>query len=171
MECDPALNEEVLYVAMPEAFNVPIPSVVDPSRKVTEPVGTVAFPDGPVTVAVKVTDCPLVDGLSDEAIVVVDAAVVPWMPVPCMYTGCGLPVALSVTSMVPVSGKPTNAVFVGLNCTFAVQLDPDTSIPEHVELCRMKSCEVLIALPGNVMFESPVLVRVTVRGALVVFSF
>ena len=61
-----------------------IPSVVVPSRKLTEPVGTAVLPEGPVTVAVKVTDCPLVDGFADELTVVVVDAVVPCTPVPRM---------------------------------------------------------------------------------------
>jgi hypothetical protein len=44
--------------------------------KFTEPVGIVELPDGPVTVAVKVTDCPLADGFTDEPTTVVDAALV-----------------------------------------------------------------------------------------------
>jgi len=55
--------------------NVPVPSVVAPSRKVTVPVG-VATVVLPVTVAVKVTLCPKTDGLADEATVVVVLAFV-----------------------------------------------------------------------------------------------
>lgn len=64
-------------------FSVPVPSVVNavPSRKVTVPVGTVVFPEGPFTVAVKVTAWPAVAGFTDEAKVVVEA-VVPSTPVP-----------------------------------------------------------------------------------------
>ena len=51
--------------------NVPVPSVVAPSRKVTVPDGLPAPGATTATVAVKVTLCPKVDGLSDEATVVV----------------------------------------------------------------------------------------------------
>ena len=47
-------------------MSVPLPRVVDPSTKLTEPVGMVEFPVGPVTVAVNVTCCPLVEGLSED---------------------------------------------------------------------------------------------------------
>jgi hypothetical protein len=60
-------------VATPVAESVPVPSVVVASLKVTVPVGTVVFPEGPDTVAVKVTFAPAVmvavDALS--AVVVV----------------------------------------------------------------------------------------------------
>ena len=71
--CDPAARDDELYVAIPEALRVPLPRVVDPSRKLTEPVGMVELPEGPVTVAVNVTDCPLEAGFTDEATPVVDA--------------------------------------------------------------------------------------------------
>jgi hypothetical protein len=51
--------------------NVPVPSVTVPSRNVTVPDGLPAPGAVTVTVAVKVTLCPNVDGLRDEATVVV----------------------------------------------------------------------------------------------------
>src|SRR5262249_58374545 len=56
------------------ALRVEVPSVAAPSKKVTVPVG-VPDPDG-VTVAVKVTDCPNTEGLTDE----VTDVVVPCLP-------------------------------------------------------------------------------------------
>ena len=50
----------VVNVATPPD-NVPVPRVVAPSRNVTVPVGV---PPDPVTVAVKVTDCPETVGLT-----------------------------------------------------------------------------------------------------------
>lgn len=44
----------MVYVAAPEPFNVPVPRVVAPFKKVTVPVGA-GTPEAPVTVAVKVT--------------------------------------------------------------------------------------------------------------------
>ena len=59
---------EVLNVATPEPFSVPVPSVVAPSLKVTVPVG-VPVEEGElsVTVAVNVTEAPEQDGLAEEA--------------------------------------------------------------------------------------------------------
>jgi hypothetical protein len=65
MECEPAVSVAVVNVAWP-ALNATVASVVAPSRKATVPVG----PAEPVTVAVKVTLCPAVDGLADEVKVV-----------------------------------------------------------------------------------------------------
>ena|SRR6516165_5949559 len=54
-------------VALP-LLSVPVPSVVAPSLKVTVPVGV---PPLDMTLAVKVTDTPNVEGSSDEATEVV----------------------------------------------------------------------------------------------------
>ena len=70
MECVPAVSAEVAKVATP-AVTVPVPSAVAPSLNVTVPVMVPVPPL--VTVAVKVTDCPTLEGLGDEvnAVVVV----------------------------------------------------------------------------------------------------
>src|SRR5580693_4724188 len=63
MEWLPSANELVENVACPLPLSVPVPSVVAPSLKVTVPVGvmmTVA------TVAVNVTDAPMVLGFADD---------------------------------------------------------------------------------------------------------
>ena len=51
----PTARLDVVKVAWPCPFSVPVPSVVEPSRNVTMPVGT---PAPEVTVAVSVIDCP-----------------------------------------------------------------------------------------------------------------
>ena len=48
----------VVKVAAPDAFSIPVPREVVPSRKVRVPVGT-AVPEDGVTVAVKVTFAPV----------------------------------------------------------------------------------------------------------------
>lgn len=55
MECTPAVSIDVVKVATPLLFRVPVPSVVVPSRKTTVPVGV---PPLPATVAVNVTAVP-----------------------------------------------------------------------------------------------------------------
>lgn len=70
---------EVVIVAMPEAFNVALPTVVVPRLKVTVPPGV---PAGEVTVAVRVTGDPNVDELGDEVrAVVVGATLTVWLRV------------------------------------------------------------------------------------------
>ena len=54
----PEVRAEVVKVAVP-ADSVPVPITVAPSRKLMFPVGV---PPEPVTVEVKVTDCPEMDG-------------------------------------------------------------------------------------------------------------
>jgi hypothetical protein len=56
-ECAPSASVDVVNVATPAPFNVPVPSTVAPSIKVTVPVGT-PLPGFCVTVAVKVTLVP-----------------------------------------------------------------------------------------------------------------
>ena len=54
IECDPPPNDAVANFALP-LLNVPVLSVVVPSRNVTVPVGVPPEPD---TTAVKVTELP-----------------------------------------------------------------------------------------------------------------
>ena len=67
MVCVPGASVEVLNVAVvtvPTVLSVPCPILVEPSKKVTAPVG---FPEPfGVTVAVNITIWPNADGLSDE---------------------------------------------------------------------------------------------------------
>src|SRR5439155_2654305 len=76
IEWEPTASVLVTNVAWPEPFRVPVPRVLEPSLKVTVPVGVPAPGLLAVTVAVKVTDCPDSDGLAEELTdVVVPASV------------------------------------------------------------------------------------------------
>jgi hypothetical protein len=67
----------VAYVTVPPLLSVPVPSVVDPSSKVTVPEGVPALD---VTVAVKVTEAPKVDGFREEVSEVeVEAGLTIWV--------------------------------------------------------------------------------------------
>jgi hypothetical protein len=70
----PTASVEVLKVAVPEEFRVPVPSVVPLSLKVTVPVGA-AEPVAWATVAVKITVWPETAGFSEELTEVVVAVV------------------------------------------------------------------------------------------------
>ena len=70
----PTASAEVVNVAIPEPFKVPVPRVVEPSRNVTVPVGTPDPGASEVIVAVKVTDWPKIDGLAEEAMIDVVAS-------------------------------------------------------------------------------------------------
>ena len=52
-------------------FNVPVPSAVVPSRKVTAPVGVLVLEAPGIIVAVIETDCPVLEGLGEEVRVAV----------------------------------------------------------------------------------------------------
>src|ERR1700735_93330 len=58
-ECEPTARLEVVNVAAPEEFSVPVPICVAPSLNVTEPVGT-PDPETRAIEAVNVTVCPKV---------------------------------------------------------------------------------------------------------------
>jgi hypothetical protein len=59
-----AVNEEVVKLATPElSSGMALPITVEPSLKLTVPVGV---PAPPVTVAVNVTDCPKAEGFWEE---------------------------------------------------------------------------------------------------------
>src|SRR6058998_3627851 len=66
IEWEPTASVLVTNVAWPEPFRVPVPRVLEPSLKVTVPVGVPAPGLFAVTVAVKVTGCPDTDGWSEE---------------------------------------------------------------------------------------------------------
>lgn len=72
IECEPALRAEVVNVALP-ALRVPLPIELAPSRNETVPDGVPG--ELLLTVAVKVTDWPVVDGFADDATAVVVVAV------------------------------------------------------------------------------------------------
>ncbi len=85
IECGPTASVLVVNIAWPELFRVPVPRVLEPSLKVTVPVGVPAPGLFAATVAVKVTGCPNTDGWTEEVspvvvpgrvVVVVDADVV-----------------------------------------------------------------------------------------------
>jgi hypothetical protein len=66
IECVPTVRVVVANVATPEPFSRPLPIVVAPSRKFTEPVGVPAPGETAATVAVNVTDAPDVLGFRLE---------------------------------------------------------------------------------------------------------
>jgi hypothetical protein len=70
IECTPTVSVDIVKVATPLVFSVPVPSVVVPSRKVTVPVGVPEVLDE--IVAVNVTGAPL----DTEAAELTNAAVV-----------------------------------------------------------------------------------------------
>ena len=63
--CGPKLNVDVLRLAVAERFNVAVPSVDPPSKKVTVPVGVPG--SGDETFAVRVTDWPNTEGFGPES--------------------------------------------------------------------------------------------------------
>ena len=71
MESAPSGNDVVASVAVP-LLRLFVPREVEPSMKVTVPVAVPAVAG--VTVAVRVRDCPTVDGFREEATSLVVAA-------------------------------------------------------------------------------------------------
>lgn len=98
-------------------MRVPVPSVVDPSLKVTVPVG-VGVPEVGETVAVKVTLAPTAMEVAEAESAVVEAVATGATPVPVRFTTCGLSEAASVKVRVADSA----AVVVGANLMLSVQV-------------------------------------------------
>src|SRR5206468_3645459 len=121
IEWEPTASVLVTNVAWPEPFRVPVPRVLEPSLKVTVPVGVPAPRLLAVTVAVKVTGCPDTDGLVEEAtpvvvpgsvVVVVGAAVVVVVVVGAAVVVVGAAVVV-VGAAVVVVGAAVVVVVVG----------------------------------------------------------
>jgi hypothetical protein len=88
------------------------------------------------------------------------------VPVPVNVMLCGLPVALSVTTKLPVRVPVAD----GVNVTFVVQLAAGARVAPQVVVPFAKLVELVPPIAMLVMFSvlPPVLVRVTVCAALVV---
>ena len=88
IEWEPTASVLVVNMAWPALSRVPVPRMVEPSLKVTVPVGVPAPGLFAVTVAVNVTACPDSDGLAEELTTVV---------VPAFFT-----VSVSVLEVLPL---------------------------------------------------------------------
>jgi hypothetical protein len=138
----PVASALVVNVAAAEAFNAPVPSVVAPSLNVTLPVGVPAIVE--VIVAVNVTDCPNVDGLTDEMTAVTVAgkftdcvtvfevlaakfaspgyvAVIGWFPVARVLV-------MNVATPTPFSAPVPNVLAPSLNVTVPVGVPADVEV-------------------------------------------
>ena len=77
MECPLTDSVEIVNVACavtPEPLRVPVPSVAAPSMKVTVPLGVLLAGGCPMTVAVKTTDWPKTEGLTELFTLAVELA-------------------------------------------------------------------------------------------------
>ena len=126
-------------------------NTVAPSLKITDPAG---IPPGEVTVAVRATFLPKVEGLIEE----IRAVEVTKTPVPLKATVCGLPVASLVIVNVPVRAP----IAEGVNVTSIVQVVPAAKVAGLTGqlLVRLKS-PVVAMLLATVSEVFPVLINVT----------
>jgi len=162
----PTAKDEVVNVAFACKFKFTGgPSWVVPSRKVTVPVG-VPVPVG-VTVAAKVTDCPNVEGFSDDVTAADVALPVEAIGWPTRAMEKGLPGALVVTNILPsvCAVPPTKTSFVGTKETLIVQLVPGVRLAGHVFVSEKFSDA---RIPAIVKAVSPTLLKVTDCDGLVV---
>jgi len=90
MVCVPAVNVETDTLAKPEPLSWTAPKRLPPSKKAMEPVGV---PEIAVTVAVKVTCCPTVEGfgLPVTLVVVVAAGFTTCVKVPELGSTVAVP--------------------------------------------------------------------------------
>src|SRR5882724_10385467 len=134
MEWEPTASELVVNVAWALPFRLAVPSVVDPSLKVTVPVG-VKTPV-PVTVAVMTTDWPKTELGTDEvtAVVVVAALTVTEGLVLAVMLGVVmseavmvlLPAVFKVTLNVPVPAL--RAALAGKVALVSLEVMPTVSV-------------------------------------------
>src|SRR5689334_7450752 len=73
MLCVPTVSVDVLSVPCALALRLEVPRLVVPSKKVTVPVGVTVNPSL-IAVAVKVTDCPKLEGFEEDVSVVLVGA-------------------------------------------------------------------------------------------------
>jgi hypothetical protein len=159
----PAASDEVVNVALPPAPSATgAPSVFPLSRNVTVPVGVPGVVD--VTVAVNVTDCPTVEGFSDEAIVASVAAPADGVAVPFTVIANGLFGALVVMNTLPLVWNPVKMSFVGENEMLIAQ-DAPGAMDAGQLLVAEKFSEARKPTKENAV--SPALLNVTVCGGLV----
>ena len=117
----PTASALVLNVAFPEPLTAPVPRVVEPSLKVTLPVGVA--PEFGCTWAVKVTEFPWVDGFSEETTVVTVTA---------LLTVCDK--ALEV--LVRKSVLPLNVAVMWLRPTVRFPVTSFATLPVRVTVPR-----------------------------------
>src|SRR5207247_320158 len=158
IEWEPTASVLVTNVAWPEPFRVPVPRVLEPSLKVTVPVGVPAPGLLAVTVAVKVTDCPDSDGLAEELTSVVVLAFVT--------------VGVSVLEVLPVEvAPPPEEAVVGCGPTASV-LVTDVAWPAAVVVVGaavvVVAAAVVVVVVGAVVVVVGAAVVVVVGAAVVV---
>lgn len=140
------------------------PSAFPPLRNVTVPVGIPA-PEAGVTVAVKVTDCPAVEGFGEELSAIFTGVPVDGTGEPVNGIENGLPGVPVETKTVPlvVAFATRKTSLVGANETLIVQFVPGLKLEGHPFVAE-KFSEVRRPRIGSAV--SPILVTVTDCGAL-----
>ena len=97
----PASSDETAILACPAPFNVPVPNIVGPISKLTVPVGIPDPGATATTVAMRVTDCPNVDGLGIEAAVA---------SVSALLTACDAPAEVLVLKLLSPAYAAVNVL-------------------------------------------------------------
>jgi hypothetical protein len=135
--------------------------VVDPSVKVTEPVGV---PPDELTVAVKVTDWPKTDGFAEE---VTTVAVVGWpIPVPLRPIDDGIMLKPFATVSFPLRAPAAP----GVKVTLMVQVPPAASGEEEAQLSVSRKSPPAVRL-RILSGAAPAFVTVSCWDALLVPTF
>ena len=148
----PTVSALVIRVAVPTPLTIwGAPRTDAPSMNWTKPVGVAVLIAGPevlATVAVNVTDCPKVDGFTEEVTVVeVDAGLTVWLRVPELPVK---PPPVFVYTALMVCGEPlTLRVEVAPLVAIAADPDPDsgTGAPDAAPSTKNWTEPVGVAVP------------------------
>jgi hypothetical protein len=137
IECVPTVSIDVVKVATPMLFNVPLPSVFVPSRKVTIPVGVPEVLDA--IVAVNVSGAPL----DAEAAELISAAVVAAGVMVCVTAAEVLPAKFALPLYLAV-----------IECEVAVSIDVEkvatpllVSVPAPIVFVPSEKVTVPVGVP------------------------
>jgi hypothetical protein len=151
IECEPAVSVEVLNVAVSglEPLSVPVPIAVPPSLKVTVPLGSGVVPATcGATVAVNVTNCPVVDGLAEEVTVVV---VVAWVTVCVRAVDVLVPKFVSPLYTAVIESEPTGSGDAAVVVNVAVSGLPPLSVPVPMVVAPFLNVTVPVGVPPAVL--------------------
>jgi hypothetical protein len=144
----PTARAVVVRVAVAERSRATVPSVVDPSWKVTVPVGAISLGETARTTAVKVTGEPTIDGLAEEMIVALAAAGTGGAPGSTIWVKTADVPAIKFTSPLYTAEIACDPAVRPETLSVACPLESRTLLPRLVEPSRNVTLPLGVPLAG-----------------------